>query len=97
MNTDVTSPCGTGREPLMWLCVDRIEGDTVVLTDEDEKLYRLKVADYVALTGRDPAESDVLTAEAEGDRILSAAYDSEETAARKEAARKRLNRLFGKT
>lgn len=97
MNTYVTSPRGTERGPLMWLCVDRIEGDTVVLTDEDEKLYRLKVADYIALTGRDPAESDVLTAEAEGDRILSAAYDSEETAARKKAARKRLNRLFGKT
>ena len=44
-----------------------------------------------------PAESDVLTAEAEGERILSAAYDGAETAARKEAARKRLKRLFGKT
>lgn len=97
MNTYVTSPRGTGREPLMWLCVDRIEGDTVVLTDEDEKLYRLKVADYVALTGKAPAESDLLTAEAEGDRILSAAFDSEETAARKKSARKRLDRLFGKT
>ena len=84
------------KEAAMWLCVDRIEGDTVVLTDESEKIYRLRIADYAALTGKDPAESDVLTAEAEGDRILSAAYDSEETAARKAAARKRLNRLFGK-
>ena len=81
----------------MWLCVDRIEGDTVVLTDEGEKLYRLKAADYIALTGKTPAESDVLTAETEGERILSAAYDGAETAARKEAARKRLKRLFGKT
>ena len=81
----------------MWLCVDRIEGDTVVLTDEGEKLYRLKVADYIALTGKTPAESDVLTAETEGERILSAAYDGAETAARKEAARRRLKRLFGKT
>ena len=80
----------------MWLCVDRIEGDTVVLTDEHEQIYRLKVVEYAALTGKDPVESDVLTAETEGDRILSAAYDSEETAARKEAARKRLDRLFGK-
>lgn len=96
MNTYVTSPRGTGREPLMWLCVDRIEGDTVVLTDESEQIYRLKAAEYAALTGKAPAESDVLTAKVEGDRILSAAYDSGETAARKEAARKRLNRLFGK-
>ena len=81
----------------MWLCVDRIEGDTVVLTDESERLYRLKVGDYIDLTGKTPAESDVLTAEAEGERILSAAYDSAETAARKEAARRRLKRLFGKT
>ena len=80
----------------MWLCVDRIEGDTVVLTDESEQLYRLKVVEYAALTGKDPVESDMLTAKVEGDRILSAAYDSGETAARKEAARKRLDRLFGK-
>lgn len=85
------------KEAAMWLCVDRIEGDTVVLTDESEKIYRLRIADYAALTGKDPAESDVLTAKVEGDRILSAVYDSGETAARKEAARKRLNRLFGKT
>ena len=57
----------------------------------------MKVADYIALTGKTPAESDVLTAETEGERILSAAYDGAETAARKEAARKRLKRLFGKT
>ena len=80
----------------MWLCVDRIEGDTVVLTDEGEGLYRMARADYIALTGREPAESDMLSAEAEGDRILSAAYDSAKTAARKESARKRLNRLFGR-
>ena len=80
----------------MWLCVDRIEGDTVVLTDEGEGLYRMARADYIALTGREPAESDMLSAEAEWDRILSAAYDEAETAARKESARKRLNRLFGR-
>jgi hypothetical protein len=80
----------------MWLCVDRIEGDTVVLTDEDERLYRMARADYTALTGREPAESDMLSAEVEGDRILSAAYDEAETAARRESARKRLNRLFGR-
>ena len=80
----------------MWLCVDRIEGDTVVLTDEGERLYRMARADYTALTGREPAESDMLSAEVEGDRILSAAYDEAETAARRESARKRLNCLFGR-
>lgn len=80
----------------MWLCVDRIEGDTVVLTDESERLYHLKRTDYRTLTGREPAESDILSAETDGDRILSATYDETETKTRKEAARKRLNRLFGK-
>ena len=60
----------------MWLCIDRIEGDTVVLTDESERLYHLKRTDYRALTGREPAESDILSAETDGDRILSATYDS---------------------
>ena len=60
----------------MWLCVDRIEGDTV---------------------GRAPAESDILSAEVEGERILSAVFDQDQTQARKKAARGRLNRLFGRT
>ena len=80
----------------MWLCVDRIEGNTVVLLDEKEEIYRMDRAAYVTMVGRDPAESDILSAEAEEGRVLKAAYDPEETASRKAAARARLNRLFGK-
>lgn len=80
----------------MWLCVDRMEGDTVVLQDDGETLYRLTSADYTAMTGKAPAEGDILQAEISEGRILSAAYDGAETASRKQAARGRLNRLFGR-
>ena len=80
----------------MWLCVDRVEGNTVVLLDDGERVYSLHRAAYTAMVGKDPAESDILAAEVEGDRILSAAYDESETRTRKETARKRLNRLFGR-
>lgn len=80
----------------MWLCIDRIEGNTVVLLDDQEKVYCLAADAYIALVGRKPAEGDVLTAETEGGSIRSAAYDEGETLARKAAARARLNRLFGK-
>lgn len=80
----------------MWLCVDRIEGNTVVLLDDGEKTYTLAKADYVALTGRPPVESDVLTATVAGDAITAASVDETETAARKAAARARLDRLFGR-
>lgn len=80
----------------MWLYVDRVEGQTVVLTDENEEIRRVSVAEYVTLVGRRPAESDVLAAEVEGDTLLSAVYSEEETRTRKEAARGRLNRLFGR-
>ncbi len=80
----------------MWLCVDRIEENTVVLLDDGERVYRITCADYTALVGRAPAESDILSAEVEGDRILSAVYDEAQTNTRKEAARARLNRLFGR-
>lgn len=81
----------------MWLCVDRIEQDTVILLDDSETVYRLSRADYTALTGRAPAESEILAADIEGEHIIQAVYDGEETAKRREAARKRLNRLFGRT
>ena len=81
----------------MWLCVDRIEKDNVILMNDEEIIYHLSVAEYTALTGRAPAESDILSAEVKGEQILSAAYDEAETASRKAAARQRLNRLFGKT
>ena len=80
----------------MWLSVDRIEGNTVVLLDEKEKVYRLAVDAYIALVAREPAESDMLAAEVEEGSIHSAVYDEAETLARKATARERLNRLFGK-
>ena len=80
----------------MYLCVDRIEGNTVVLLDDEEKLYHMDVPAYVALVGKEPAESDVLTAEVAEGSISAAAYDEAETQTRKAAARARLNRLFGK-
>ena len=80
----------------MWLSVDRIEGNTVVLLDEKEKVYRLAVDAYIALVAREPAESDMLAVEVEEGSIRSAVYDEAETLARKAAARERLNRLFGK-
>ncbi len=80
----------------MWLCVDRIEDTVVVLVSDEETVYRLTAADYIRLTGRAPAEADVLRAEADADRILSAAFDEAETATRKAAARERLDRLFGR-
>ncbi len=80
----------------MWLCVDRLEGEWVVLTDEAEAIYRLSVADYTVLTGRKPRESDILSATVEAGRITAARVDDDETARRKEAARIRLDRLFGR-
>ena len=80
----------------MWLCVDRIENTLVVLVSDEDNILRLPVADYVRLTGKPPAESDILQAEVVDGRILSAAFDPTETAARKAAVRTRLNRLFGK-
>ena len=56
----------------MWLCVDRIEGNTTILLDDEERGYHLTVADYTALVGRAPAESDVISAEVQEGSILSA-------------------------
>lgn len=81
----------------MWLCVDRIETDTVILLDDNERIYRLSLSAYTDLVGIPPAESDVLSATVEDGRILAAVRDETETAARKEAARARLNRLFGRS
>ena len=81
----------------MWLWVDRIEENTVVLLDDGERVYRLSCAAYTAMVGRAPAESDILSAEVEGERILSAVFDQDQTQTRKEIARRRLNRLFGRT
>ena len=96
MNIYVTPRIFGGKEAAVWLCVDRIEGNTAVLTDDREKIYTLDVTAYTALVGRAPAESDVLSAEVNDGRILAASYDGEETQRRKDSARERLHRLFGK-
>ena len=80
----------------MWLCVDRTEGNTVVLLDDEETVYTLSREEYAALTGRPPVESDVLTATVEGNRVTAARVDEAETAARRAPARARLDRLFGR-
>ncbi len=80
----------------MWLCVDRIENHTVILLDDEENIYPLSRADYMALVGLTPAESAILAAEVQDGRIVAATYDEAETAARKAAARARLDRLFGR-
>ena len=79
----------------MWLCVDRIEGDTVILVDDREEIYRLSRCDYVTRIGLEPAESAVLKAEVGEGKLLTAAYDEEETCRRAALARARLERLFG--
>ena len=96
MNIYVTPRIFGGKEAAVWLCIDRIEGNTVVLLDDGEQVYHLNAAAYETLVGRAPAESDVLSAEVNDGRILAAAYDGAETERRKTAARERLNRLFGK-
>ena len=80
----------------MWLCVDRIEGNIVVLQDDEEKLYRLSVTDFTKLTGIAPAESAILAAEVTDGHISAATYDEAETATRMAAARAQLDRLFGR-
>ena len=80
----------------MYLCVDRIEGNTVVLLNDEEKVFSMDRSAYIALVGREPAESDVLAAEVAEGSIRTASYDEAETNARKATARARLSRLFGK-
>ena len=81
----------------MWLCVDRIEKNVVILLDDDESIYRLSLPAYIELVGIPPAESAVLSATVQDGHILTAVYSEAETAARKEAAQARLNRLFGRS
>ena len=85
-----------GREDTVWLSVDRIEENTVVLLDEDERVYTLSQESYIAMVGRVPAESDMLSATLSEGCVISAVFDEAETVSRKDAARERLNRLFGK-
>ena len=80
----------------MWMSVDRIENETVILVDDEEKIHSLPADRYQALTNIPPRESDVLDVTLDGDVILTAVYSESETKRREEAARKRLNRLFGR-
>jgi hypothetical protein len=84
------------KETAMWMSVDRIEDMTVILLDDEEKTHPLPADRYRALTGLPPRESDVLEVTLDGDLILTAVYSESETKRREEAARKRLNRLFGR-
>ena len=80
----------------MWMSVDRIEKDLVILIADDETLYHVKVADYETLVGRPPQETHVLWTETRDGNILSARYDPEETSRRLQAAKDRLQRLLRK-
>ena len=77
----------------MWLTVDRIEENTVILQDRDEALYTLSVQDYTAMAGEPPVESLVLEAQVADGKILSLTPSREETERRLSAARERLHRL----
>lgn len=80
----------------MWLCVDRVEGDTVILVDDNAAVLSIPRTAYEALTGVPPLESDMLLVSMKDGEILSAAYDAEETRRRADLVRTRLNRLFGR-
>ncbi len=77
----------------MWLILDRIEADTVILQDEDEALYTLTVQEYTAMTGEAPVESLALDAQVADGTILTLTPSPEETERRLSAARERLKRL----
>ena len=77
----------------MWLAVDRIEAEIVVLMDDNETVYRLAADTYTALTGRVPVANTVLEAHVENGVIRSAVCDDDETHRRLETARARLARL----
>ena len=77
----------------MWMSVDRIEGDIVVLIDEAEKIYHLTTSAYFAMVGQSPKESHVLSCQIKDDNIISAVYSPEETQYRLAMAKARLERL----
>ena len=80
----------------MWLVVDRIEENIVVLMDDDEMTYHLSAEAYTALTGQAPIPHTVLDARVENRQILSATCDPAETQRRLTAARARLQRLINR-
>ena len=80
----------------MYLAVDRIEKDTVLLQDDCEAVYTLPVQDYDALVGRPPRESDILKATVRDGAVIAATLDDEERDSRLSRAAERLRRLMGK-
>lgn len=78
----------------MWMSVDRVEGNKVVLIDENEKIYTMTMQDYLSMVGVSPQESHMLLCQVENDKITSAAYSSQETERRLASARARLERLI---
>ena len=95
----------------MYLAVDRIEKDTVLLQDDCEAVYTLPVQDYEVLVGRPPRESDILKATVRDGAVIAATPDDEDRASdhtsalqkadeerdsRLSRAAERLRRLMGK-
>ena len=80
----------------MYLAVDRIEKDTVLLQDDCEAVYTLPVQDYEVLVGRPPRESDILKATVRDGAVIAATPDDEERDSRLSRAAERLRRLMGK-
>ncbi len=79
----------------MWMSVDRLEGNIVVLIDDEERIIRLPIEAYTSFTDADPVEATMLWVTVDDkDRILTARIDETETARRAAAARARLDRLF---
>ena len=81
----------------MWVSVDRIEHNTVILCGDDDKEYCLGAEAYVSLCGRSARESDMLEATIEDHTVTTLVYSEEETVRRTEAARARLRRLFNRS
>lgn len=80
----------------MWLAVDRIERDTVVMIADDETVFHLDVNAYERLTGIPPQETHTVWCEIKDHEIISARIDPSETARRTKAAQDRLRRLLDK-
>lgn len=77
----------------MWLSVDRIEANTVILVDDDGHRYTLEVSVYHALTGQAPVETHMLWGETRDGGIISAHISPEETSRRTTAAQAKLYQL----
>ncbi len=77
----------------MWMAVDRIEGEYVILIDDSGKAHELPLQAYLQTVGQPPVETHVLHCTMIDGVIASATYDPQETQRRLDAARARLERL----